>query len=870
MQSANTSGNMPFKYYAFISYKRMDSKWASWLYRKLQNYRLPSKLSRQYRELPKRLCPVFLDKEDLVPGNLSESLRQHIALSKYFIAICSKNSRINPQYIDMELQYFLETHNYDYTKVIPFIVDDSPRPENECFSPLMQILCVQYQLIGVNITERGAHRAFLKVVASMHGLRVAEIESADDIRKRKRAAWISLAAAACLCLCLLGLQYWWQHYAVHVQYYEDHIWVNNCVQGLGPISKNELEDHSRYYRIESIDGYVQSIAYMNYAGTVVPLDTDATVLDQSASRIEFTYTGEKENKHLYMAKFYDYNGLPIVCYQYSADGTHVTLLQDETSGISGYASQGIGTTDMFADKINVSRYVQVFDEKGYLVKRSYACGDDYTLMSDGEGIFGYDLTYDSHGNLESVTYFANRDGSRVGTSGGIATTTYTYDADGVKLATVSYLDEDGAPVVLGEGWTTKAYTWSSTNGLLTISYQDAEGQPALCQDGYATTEKLYIGARSIGQKFLGPEGEPIAMADGYAFIYYRADDRGMTVYARYYDAQNNPTANISDGVYGYEIETESDTKYCKKYVDADGNPMATTEGYAYIYVTTDAYNYPLKQELKDASGNHLEDYYAWRTYAYDEIYHNMTEYATYDSQGNLITDPQMGSAAIRWEYDNRGRRTSLQFIGEDGELVNGPFGYAKIDSYYEMDGGSSTEIHMFFDEKDAPYLHSSTGSYGYECAHNEYGKLIGMYYLDENQLPYYNEKNRFAGVLYLYDEYGYIRYVSYYKSASQQIMVDGYASVYYNHDAQGNLLYCSYYDELGDPVVNLNEGYAAIEYIYDDNNNLTAFFYYDEAGNYMNHLYDGYAGLEGIFDENGELTDSIFWVVEDGELVPLY
>ncbi len=41
-----------YEYYAFISYKRADGRWADWLYRNLQSYRLPAKLSKKYKELP--------------------------------------------------------------------------------------------------------------------------------------------------------------------------------------------------------------------------------------------------------------------------------------------------------------------------------------------------------------------------------------------------------------------------------------------------------------------------------------------------------------------------------------------------------------------------------------------------------------------------------------------------------------------------------------------------------------------------------------------------------------------------------------------------------------------------------------------------
>lgn len=75
-----------YTYYAFISYRRTDSRWAHWLQRMLHSYKLPSRICRSYQHLPKRLTPVFMDKSDLGPGLLAESLRDQAAASKYLIA----------------------------------------------------------------------------------------------------------------------------------------------------------------------------------------------------------------------------------------------------------------------------------------------------------------------------------------------------------------------------------------------------------------------------------------------------------------------------------------------------------------------------------------------------------------------------------------------------------------------------------------------------------------------------------------------------------------------------------------------------------------------------------------------------------------
>lgn len=43
------------EYYAFISYKREDEKWAKWLQNKLEHYKLPSNVRKGNGELPKNL-----------------------------------------------------------------------------------------------------------------------------------------------------------------------------------------------------------------------------------------------------------------------------------------------------------------------------------------------------------------------------------------------------------------------------------------------------------------------------------------------------------------------------------------------------------------------------------------------------------------------------------------------------------------------------------------------------------------------------------------------------------------------------------------------------------------------------------------------
>ncbi|HPO91366.1 MAG TPA: hypothetical protein PLJ44_09685 [Victivallales bacterium] len=70
-----------YTYFAFISYSRKDERWAKWLQRKLENYRLPSTVSRQKPDLPKKI-KIFRDKTDLTAGCLRQELKKELKSSK--------------------------------------------------------------------------------------------------------------------------------------------------------------------------------------------------------------------------------------------------------------------------------------------------------------------------------------------------------------------------------------------------------------------------------------------------------------------------------------------------------------------------------------------------------------------------------------------------------------------------------------------------------------------------------------------------------------------------------------------------------------------------------------------------------------------
>lgn len=106
--------------YAFISYKREDEKWAEWLQRKLEGYKLPTILKKTNPSLPRHLRPIFRDKTDLGGGILSDELEKQLQSSEFLIVICSPHAS-RSEWVNKEIQVFIDEGRLG--NIIPFIVE---------------------------------------------------------------------------------------------------------------------------------------------------------------------------------------------------------------------------------------------------------------------------------------------------------------------------------------------------------------------------------------------------------------------------------------------------------------------------------------------------------------------------------------------------------------------------------------------------------------------------------------------------------------------------------------------------------------------------------------------------------------------------
>lgn len=187
---------MEYQYYAFISYNSHDYKWGKRLQRKLEGYRIPAALCSERGWKRKPINPVFFAPSDILPGALSEELKQRLRASRHLIVVCSPNSA-QSIWVGQEIEYFASlgrTENIHF-----FIVDGTPHSGDattECFNPIIEKLGLP-ETLGANIHERvsrwawvNRERAYVQIIAKLLGVEFDSIwQRHRRLLREKIAAW---------------------------------------------------------------------------------------------------------------------------------------------------------------------------------------------------------------------------------------------------------------------------------------------------------------------------------------------------------------------------------------------------------------------------------------------------------------------------------------------------------------------------------------------------------------------------------------------------------------------------------------------------------------------------------------------------------
>jgi tetratricopeptide (TPR) repeat protein len=200
------------RYRAFISYSHRDSRWASWLHRALESYRPPKPLIgtvTQRGEVPKRLAPIFRDRDELASAtDLGTLLNAALAGSACQVVICSPQAA-QSKWVNEEILAFKRLGRED--RIFCLIVGGEPngsdmpgRSDEECFPPALRFRLGPDGNLSSERTEPiaadarpgkdGKNNAKLKLIAGLLGVGFDALKRREQQRRQRRLFLVTCGA----------------------------------------------------------------------------------------------------------------------------------------------------------------------------------------------------------------------------------------------------------------------------------------------------------------------------------------------------------------------------------------------------------------------------------------------------------------------------------------------------------------------------------------------------------------------------------------------------------------------------------------------------------------------------------------------------
>ncbi len=199
------------RFRAFLSYSHADAAWARWLLRRLETYRVPSRLvgtHGAHGEIGRRLGTVFRDRDELPSAvDLGATIRSALADAETLIVVCSP-AAAQSRWVNAEVEAFQASGRGE--RVLCFVVAGAPGsadPSERCFPPAL----LQPDADGASREPLaadarregdGRERAFLKLVAGILGIGYDALARREAQRRQRRLVLVAAASVVGMAIAL--------------------------------------------------------------------------------------------------------------------------------------------------------------------------------------------------------------------------------------------------------------------------------------------------------------------------------------------------------------------------------------------------------------------------------------------------------------------------------------------------------------------------------------------------------------------------------------------------------------------------------------------------------------------------------------------
>ncbi len=198
------------RYRAFVSYSHADTKWALWLVRMLETWRIPKRLVGRETSMgpvPPRLAPIFRDRDELAASaELGDHIQAALEDSASLVVICSP-SAARSRWVNEEILTFKRLGRAG--RIFALIVDGNPDAgdgPDQCFPPALRHRLgadgeltdeiVEPAAADVRSGGDGKWRARLKLRAGLLGIDYDDLAQREHQRRNRRLAGLSAASVA--------------------------------------------------------------------------------------------------------------------------------------------------------------------------------------------------------------------------------------------------------------------------------------------------------------------------------------------------------------------------------------------------------------------------------------------------------------------------------------------------------------------------------------------------------------------------------------------------------------------------------------------------------------------------------------------------
>ncbi len=399
-----------------------------------------------------------------------------------------------------------------------------------------------------------------------------------------------------------------------------------------------------------------------------------------------------------------------------------------------------------------------YNKMGNITSAKYFGVDDKPVMTKHR-YHRYEYSYDEMGNEIGCKYF-DISGNLCNTSSGYASYKKVYDSKtNFMLAEYTY-DAKGNQI---DG---RKYKYDERGN--NVEYYEVDSKNNLKSNTVVQHGEFDELNRMTKKYFTDLSGKKVNLPEEkYSSIKYEYDERGNTIKTTFWAVDGKPAASSTKAhLIQKEYDLMNRVIYWKN-TDANGKPVSTNESLAEVRYKYD--NRGNRTEIISLDGNgkpaNCSDGWYRNVMSYnnrnrilvDEYYDINNKsvvskddgYArqvnTYDEKGNLIISKQYDTtkvlSIIKHKYNKMDREIELCYENENGKIIMGNYGFAKIITEYKSDGVSPVK-RVFYDDKNTIIAHqkykeesSIWGDYEYpNSGRSNYNQSYSNWQSDWNDL----------------------------------------------------------------------------------------------------------------------------------------